>query len=43
MWVIKKNEMGGVSGTYGEEERCIRGFGGNEAIRATYAYTGGKY
>jgi len=25
---IKKNEMGGACGTYGEEERRIQGFGG---------------
>jgi hypothetical protein len=25
---IKKNEMGWAYGTYGEEERCIQGFGG---------------
>ena len=25
---IKKNEMGGACSTYGEEERCIQGFGG---------------
>ena len=24
---IKKNEMGGVCGTYGRQERCIQGFG----------------
>ena len=24
----KKNEMGGVCSTYGGEERCIEGFGG---------------
>ena len=42
-WVIKKNEMGRVSGKDREEDRCIRGFGGKETIRATYAYTGGKY
>jgi len=25
---INKNEMGGACGTYGREERCIQGFGG---------------
>jgi len=25
---IEKNEMDGGCGTYGEEERCIQGFGG---------------
>jgi hypothetical protein len=25
---MKKNEMGGACGTYGREERCIQGFGG---------------
>jgi hypothetical protein len=25
---IKKHEMGGTCGTYGEEERCIQDFGG---------------
>ena len=25
---IKKNEMGGACGTYGGEERCVQGFGG---------------
>jgi hypothetical protein len=25
---IEKNEMGGAYGTYGVEERCILGFGG---------------
>ena len=25
---IEKNEMGGVCSTYGGEERCIQGFGG---------------
>jgi len=25
---IEKNEMGGVYSAYGEEERCIQGFGG---------------
>jgi hypothetical protein len=25
---IKKNEMGGACSTYGWEERCIQGFGG---------------
>jgi len=25
---IKKNEMGGAGDMYGEEERCIQGFGG---------------
>ena len=25
---IEKNEMGGVGSTYGGEERCIQGFGG---------------
>jgi hypothetical protein len=24
---IKNNEMGGACSTYGEEERCIHGFG----------------
>ena len=28
LYRIKKNEMGGVCGTYGGEERCIQGFGG---------------
>jgi len=26
--VIKKDEMGGTCNTYGGEERCIQGFGG---------------
>jgi hypothetical protein len=26
--VIKKNEMGRACSTYGEEERCIQGYGG---------------
>jgi hypothetical protein len=26
--VILKNEMGGACSTYGEEDRCIQGFGG---------------
>jgi hypothetical protein len=38
-----EGEMGGASGTYGEEERCKQGFGGKETTRATYAYTEGKY
>jgi hypothetical protein len=25
---IKKNEMGGVRGMYGGQEKCIQGFGG---------------
>ena len=25
---IKKNEMGGVCGTYGGQKRCIQGYGG---------------
>ena len=25
---IKRNEMGGVCGTYGGHKRCIQGFGG---------------
>ena len=25
---IEKNEMGGACSAYGEEERCIQGFGG---------------
>jgi hypothetical protein len=25
---IKKNEMGGTSGTYGREERCVQGLAG---------------
>ena len=25
---IEKNEMGGACSTYGGEERCIQGFGG---------------
>jgi len=25
---MKKNEMDGECGTYGEEEKCIQGFGG---------------
>jgi hypothetical protein len=26
--IIKNNEIGGVCGTYGRQERCIQGFGG---------------
>jgi hypothetical protein len=26
---IKKNAMGGASSSYGGEERCIQGFGGD--------------
>ena len=25
---IKKNEMGGICGTYSRQEKCIQGFGG---------------
>jgi hypothetical protein len=37
-WVIKskKNEMGGACGTYGANERCIRGFGGNHKCRKIF-------
>jgi hypothetical protein len=27
-FTIKKNEMGGACGTYGGQEKCIQGFGG---------------
>jgi len=27
---IKKNEMGGLSGTHRGQERCIQGFGGGD-------------
>ena len=33
---IKKNEMGGTCGTYGEKERCMRGFGGENRERTTW-------
>jgi len=33
---IKKNETGGTCGTYGDEERCMRGFGGVSRERTTW-------
>jgi hypothetical protein len=27
---IKKNEMGGARGTYGQEKRCVQGFDGED-------------
>ena len=45
--VIKKNEMGGECGTFGGQERCIRGFDGEargkETTWKTSASMGGKY
>ena len=32
---IKKNEMGGTSSMYGEELRCIQGFGGEKLREVT--------
>ena len=38
---MKKNELGGAYNTYGEEERCVQGFGwetwGKEATWKTQA------
>jgi hypothetical protein len=34
---IEKNETGGVCSAYGEEERCIQGFGGKETTWETQA------
>jgi hypothetical protein len=32
---IEKNEIGGASSTYGGEERCIQGFGGEAEGKAS--------
>jgi hypothetical protein len=33
---LNKNEMGGACSTYGEEERCIEGFGGETCGKGFY-------
>jgi hypothetical protein len=33
--VIKKNEMAGVCGTWGRQEKCIQGFGGGDLRETT--------
>ena len=42
---IEKNDMGGACSTYGGEERCIQGFGGETRGKETtwkaQAYMGG--
>jgi len=35
MWVIMKNETARAGSTYGEEERCTQGFGGETLVKET--------
>ena len=32
---IEKNEMGGACSAYGEVERCVEGFSGEESVKKT--------